>query len=427
MKFEYMPRIIDEELEEYLEMVGAILIEGPKWCGKTTTGMQHSKSVVKLQDSEFSENYIAWTNVDAKKILRGENPRLIDEWQMAPILWDAVRFSVDERDEEGLYILTGSTVVDYNQINHPGTGRIHRVLMRPMSLYESGESNGKISILELFKNPDLDIDGIESDLSMEDLIFAACRGGWPAAIKKKSKKTQLFVARSYIDNICQIDVSAVDNVKRDPTKVRNILRSYARNVSTLASKEKMVRDINTEVGKLGKTTFYDYLNVLKRLFVIEDIPAWSPNIRSNTPTNERSKKEFFDPSLAVASLRVNPDYFEKDLKTFGFIFENLCIRDLKVYTNSELGEVFYFNSNNCEVDCILQLANGDYGLIEFKLGGNGIKKGIDNLLKLRDYIEKKKEDNPDIRDPSFMAIITGGRLAYTEVENIKIIPIGCLR
>ena len=185
MKFEYLPRIIDEELEEYLEMIGAILIEGPKWCGKTTTGMQHSKSVVKLQDSELSENYIAWTNVDANKILRGENPRLIDEWQMAPILWDAVRFSVDERGEEGLYILTCSTVVDYSQINHPGTGRIHRVLMRPMSLYESGESNGKISILELFKNPDLDIDGIESDLSMEDLIFAACRGGWPAAIKKK--------------------------------------------------------------------------------------------------------------------------------------------------------------------------------------------------------------------------------------------------
>lgn len=427
MTFEYMPRIIDEELEEYLEMVGAIVIEGPKWCGKTTTALQHSKSVLKLQDSELSENYQYWGDVEIKRLLKGENPRLIDEWQMIPNLWDAVRNSVDERNEDGLYIMTGSTVVDYSQIKHAGTGRIHRVLMRPMSLYESGESNGKISILELFKNPDLDIDGIESDLSMDGLIFAACRGGWPASLKKKSRKAQLFVARSYIDNICQIDVSAIDNVKRDPTKVRNILRSYARNVSTLASKQKMVRDISTEVGKVGKTTFYDYVNVLKRLFVIEDIPAWSPNIRSNVPTNERSKKEFFDPSLAVASLRVNPDYFENDLKTFGFIFENLCIRDLKVYTNSELGEVFYFNSNNCEVDCILQLANGDYGLIEFKLGGKGIRKGVENLLKLRNHIEKKKEDNPDIRDPSFMAVITGGKRAYTEVENIKVIPIGCLK
>ena len=427
MAFEYLPRIIDDELEEYLEMVGAVLLEGPKWCGKTTTGMQHSKSVLKLQDSELSENYIRWSNIDAKRLLEGENPLLIDEWQLAPKLWDAVRNSVDERNEEGLYILTGSTVVDYSQISHTGTGRIHRVLMRPMSLYESGESNGKISILDLFKNPDLDIDGIRSDLSMEDLIFAACRGGWPASLKKKSKKAQLFVARSYIDHICHTDVSAIDNVGRDPTKVRNILRSYARNVSTLASKEKMVKDINTEVGKLGKTTFYDYLNVLKRLFVIEDIPAWSPNIRSNVPINKRSKKEFFDPSLAVASLRVNPEYFENDLKTFGFVFENLCIRDLKVYTNRELGEVFYFNSDNCEVDCILQLANGDYGLIEFKLGYNGIEKGINNLLKLRDYIEKKKEGNPDIRSPSFMAIITGGKLAYTDVENIKVIPIGCLR
>lgn len=427
MSFEYFPRLIDEELEEYLEMVGAVLIEGPKWCGKTTTAMQHSKSVVKLQDSTLSENYIAWSNVSPEKVLRGEKPRLIDEWQMAPRLWDAVRSSVDEIDEDGLYILTGSTVVDYDKISHSGTGRIHRLLMRPMTLYESGESNGKISILELFKNPDLDIDGIKSDLSMEGLIFAACRGGWPASLKKKSSKAQLLVARSYIDNVCHSDVSQIDNVKRDPTKVRNILRSYARNVSTLASKEKMVKDINTEVGKLGKTTFYDYVNVLKRLFVLEDIPAWSPNIRSNTPTNERSKKEFYDPSLAVASLRVNPEYFENDLKTFGFVFENLCIRDLKVYTSPELGDVFYFNSSNCEVDCVLQLANGDYGLIEFKLGEEGIEKGIKNLLKLRDYIEKKKDENPEIRDPSFMAIITGGKLAYTEVENIKIIPIGCLR
>lgn len=422
-----MPRLIDEELEDYLEMVGAILIEGPKWCGKTTTAMQHSKTVVKLQDDELSENYLRWSDNDAKKLLMGENPVLIDEWQMAPRLWDAVRNSVDERDEEGLYILTGSTVVDYSKIKHTGTGRIHRVLMRPMSLFESNESNGKISILDLFKNPDLDIDGIESDLSMDDLIFAACRGGWPASIKKKSRKAQLFVANSYIQNICEIDVSAIDNVRRDPVKVRNILRSYARNVSTLAKKENMLREINTDVGKIGKTTYYQYVNALKRLYVIEDIPAWSPNLRSKTATNERTKKEFLDPSLAVASLRVNPEYFNKDLKTFGFIFENLCIRDLKIYTNSELGAVYYFNGGNYEVDCILQLANGDYALIEFKLGNKGIEKGIENLLKLRKHIEKEKQKNPDIRDPSFMAIITGGKRAITTAENIKIIPIGTLR
>ena len=226
MAFKYKSRLIDDEIEEYLEMIGAILIEGPKWCGKTTTAEQHAKSSIKLQDTDQSENYLRWAKVQPSILLEGEKPRLIDEWQMAPILWDAVRNSVDELHGDGLYILTGSTTIDDVEVMHTGTGRIHRVLMRTMSLYESGESNGKISILELFKNPCMNIDGITSDLTVKDLIFAACRGGWPESLNKKSEKAQLFVAKSYVKNICEINVSSFDDVKRDPQKVRNILRSY---------------------------------------------------------------------------------------------------------------------------------------------------------------------------------------------------------
>ena len=423
MAFEYKPRLIDSEIDEYLEMIGAILIEGPKWCGKTTTAEQHAKSSIKLQDTDYSENYLRWAKVQPSMLLEGEKPRLIDEWQMAPILWDAVRNSVDELHEDGLYILTGSTTIDEAEVMHTGTGRIHRIVMRTMSLFESGESNGKISILDLFENPDMKIDGVDSSLSVKDLIFAACRGGWPESLNKKSEKAQLFVAKSYVKNICEINVSSFDDVKRDPQKVRNILKSYSRNISTLASNSTILADINAKFQNISKNTYYNYINALKRLFVVEDVPAWSPNIRSKSSIRSTPKKEFIDPSIAVAALGLFPQSLMDDLNTFGFIFETLCIRDLRVYTGKKLGEIsYYMDRNGLESDCVIHLENGDYALIEFKLGSDEIEKGAKNLLKLRNLLKEK-----NFNEPKFLAVITGGKFAYTTEDDVKVIPIGCLR
>lgn len=423
MAFEYKPRLIDNEIDEYLEMIGAILIEGPKWCGKTTTAEQHAKSSIKLQDTDYSENYLRWAKVQPSILLEGEKPRLIDEWQMAPILWDAVRNSVDELHEDGLYILTGSTTIDEAEVMHTGTGRIHRVVMRTMSLFESGESNGKISILDLFENPDMNIDGVDSSLSVKDLIFAACRGGWPESLNKKSEKAQLFVAKSYVKNICEINLSSFDDVKRDPQKIRNILKSYSRNISTLASNSTILADINAEFQNISKNTYYNYINTLKRLFVVEDVPAWSPNIRSKGSIRSTPKKEFIDPSIAVAALGLSPQNLMDDLNTFGFIFETLCIRDLRVYTSKKWGEISYYRDRNgLESDCVIHLENGDYALIEFKLGSDEIEKGAKNLLKLRNLLKEK-----NFNEPKFLSVITGGKFAYTTEDDVKVIPIGCLR
>lgn len=426
MAKKYIPRIIDQELNKYLDIIGAILIVGPKWCGKTTTGKQHARSILKLQDTDNYESYMQWADIKPSKLLEGEKPRLIDEWQMAPILWDTVRNSVDEEEEYGLYILTGSTVVDDTKIMHSGTGRIHRLLMKPMSLYESGESNGKISIIDLFNNPQMNIDGIESTLTLENLIFAACRGGWPNSINQKTNEGKLLIVYNYLDNICQSDISKVDGVKRDPDRVRNILRSIARNNSTLAKDSTIIADINANFGDISKPTYYSYIDALKKLFVIEDIPGWSPNIRSKTAMRSGNKKIFIDPSIAIATLNMGPKTFNtlSGLKTFGFIFENLCIRDLSIYTSNHGGKIsYYHDKTDLEVDCVLHLRDGRYGLIECKLGSAEIEKGAENLLK----INSKIEANDEVNNPSFLAIITGGKIAYTREDGIKIIPIGCLR
>ena len=423
----YIKRLVDEELEFYLDVIGAVLIVGPKWCGKTTTAEQHAKSILKLQDKDKSEQYLRWAEVRPSKLLEGEKPRLIDEWQEAPVLWDAVRNSVDEIGEDGLYILTGSTVVDESIIMHSGAGRIHRLVMRPMSLYESGESNGKIPIMDLFNNPDLDIDGIKSDLTIEELIFAACRGGWPASLAKKSERGQLSVVYSYLDNICNNDASKIDGVKRDPKRVMNLLRSYARNISTNAKDTTIIADMQINFEDISKTTYYSYIDVLKKLFVIDDVSAWSPNIRSKSSIRSITKKQFIDPSIAVAVQDLNPQSLEEDLNTFGFIFENLCIRDLIIYSSPSNGVVSYYRDRfDLEVDCVLHLRDGRYGLIEFKLGSKEEDKGAKNLLKINELINKKNLEN-GMRKPSFLAIITGGEFAYTRKDGVKIIPIGCLR
>ena len=430
MNKNYIRRIIDIELSDQLEAMGAVLIIGPKWCGKTTTAEQKAKSVLKMQDPDKTHAYLATAQTKPSLLLIGDNPRLIDEWQIAPVLWDAVRTAVDERNEEGLFILTGSTTVDHTQIMHSGTGRISRLMMRPMSLYESNESNGKISLERLFNDKNMDIDGIQSQLSIEKLIFAACRGGWPSSLSKKSDKASLFVASSYIDNICEIDVSTVDGIKKDPNKVRALLKSYARNIATSASNTTILSDVNANFDNMVESTMYTYLNALNRIFVIDDIPAWKPSIRSKTSVRGKNKKILIDPSIAVAALSLSPEILWQDLNTFGFIFENLCIRDLKVYSSALGGQISYYHDRfGLEADAVLRLQDGRYALIEFKLGSRDIEEAAKHLLQLKDLIREYNQGKhtAKLREPDLLIVITGGELAYTRKDSVKIIPIGCLK
>ena len=426
---EYLPRIVDRELELRLEASGATLIVGPKWCGKTTTGEQKAKSILKMQDPDKKDGYLATAAAKPSLLLKGENPRLIDEWQIAPVLWDAVRTAVDQRQEDGLFILTGSTSVDDKNIMHTGTGRIARMKMYPMSLYESGESNGQISLRALFQDAELDIDGISSQLSIEQLIFAACRGGWPATLRRKNPEAQLLTARDYISNICESDISTVDGVQRNPTWTGLILRSYARNISTLAKKSNILKDVTANADSMTMPTLDSYLNALKKLFVIEDVEAWCPAIRSATTIRSGKKREFTDPSIAVAAMGLTPEYLEQDLKTFGFIFECLCIRDLKVYSSALGGEVSYYHDrSDLEADCVLHLSDGRYALIEFKLGSREIEEGAQHLLQIKQLVRTANASGKtNLREPDLLMVITGGELAYTRPDGVKIIPIGCLR
>ncbi len=425
----YLKRYLDDIIEERLDMIGAIVIVGPKWCGKTTTAKQHAKSILDLQNPDTFRSFEELASFKPSKLLEGEKPRLIDEWQNLPVLWDAVRTSVDNLSQDGLYLLTGSTVIDDSKIMHSGTGRFNRMIMRPMSLYESKESNGKIKILDLFKNPNMDIDGVESDLSLEGLIYAACRGGWPESLNKETRKAELFVVENYLENICEIDVSAIDDVKRDSKKVKQFIKSYARNISTLASNKTIIKDIRIKFPNFNENTYYAYLNALKRLFVIDNVDAWNPNIRSASSMRSTDKLEFIDPSIAVAALNLNQDMLLFDLKTFGFIFETLCIRDLNVYTYEEGGEIsYYHDKGGLEADCVIHLKNGDYALIEFKLGKNNIDYGAKNLLKLDKLIKKNiKEKDLKMKEPKFLAVVTGTKYAYTRDDGVKVLPIGCLR
>lgn len=430
MNKNYMPRIVDNELTDKLESIGAVLITGPKWCGKTTTAMQQSKSVLKMQDPDTSAAYLATAQTKPSLLLIGDNPRLIDEWQIAPVLWDAVRTAVDEWGEDGLFILTGSTTVDSSKIMHSGTGRISRMMMRPMSLYESNESNGKISLQELFDQPKMDIDGINSKLSIEDLIFATCRGGWPSSILKKTEKASLSVVKSYVENVCENDVSTVDGKKKDPNRVKILLKSYARNVSTTAANTTILNDIKTNWGNMAESTLYTYLDAMNKLFVIDDVPAWNPSIRSKTSIRGRNKKQFIDPSIAVAALNLSPDLLMQDFNTFGFLFENLCTRDLKAYSSALGGEISYYRDRyGLEADAVLLLDDGRYALIEFKLGNRDIEDAAKHLIQLNDLIIEYNQNpkSTKLREPDLLIVITGGKIAYSRKDGVKIIPIGCIK
>ena len=427
----YLPRIADNQLEERLEAFGAVLIEGPKWCGKTTTAEQISKSIIRMQDPDMREEYAATAASKPSLLLLGDTPRLIDEWQDAPVLWDAIRTMVDRRQSPGQFILTGSNAVDKTKILHSGTGRISRMKMQPMSLWESNESNGGISLMELFNNKDLDIDGIKSNMKIEDLINAACRGGWPAFVNMKSDRAKLLIARDYVDTVCRDDISRVDGIKRDERITRAILRSYARNISTLAKNTSLLADV-TASGEVSlvMSTFEDYVTSLKRLFVIENIEAWCPSIRSKTALRSGLKRGFIDPSIAVAALNLTPQALMTQLKTFGFIFEQMCARDLRAYTPGVGSHLSYYRDRyGLEADLVLHLDDGRYALIECKLGSNEIEEGSKHLLELKRLIQEhnKGEEQVPLREPDLLIILTGGSIAYTRPDGVKIIPLACLK
>ena len=429
MAFEYMKRICDKELSMKLDALGAVHIVGPKWCGKTTTAKQFAKSYIELQDPDKRSMYLETAKIKPSNLLLGENPRLIDEWQIAPNIWDAVRVSVDKRNEDGLYILTGSNSIDKSNIMHTGTGRIDTLPMYPMSLYESKESNGQISLIDLFHHPNALQDGCESNLSIDELIFAACRGGWPSSVLKKNDKSKLLVARSYFEGLCREDMSNVDGVRRNETISRLLLRSYARNISTVASNSSIMKDMNANT-EISATTFYDYVNILKKLYVIQDVEAWCPAIRSKSAIQATDKKELVDPSLVVAALGVEPDYFNLDLKTFGFIFETLCIRDLKVYSAAYGGKVSYYRDRyGLEADCVLHLRDGRYALIEFKLGSADIDEGAKHLIAIEKLVEEynRKETQVKLRLPDLKIVITGTQYGYRRPDGVFVVPIGCLK
>ncbi len=431
---EYLKRTADEYLNLLLASSGAVLIEGPKWCGKTTTAEQQANSIIRLQDPDMRENYQATISVKPSLLLAGDTPRLIDEWQEAPVLWDSVRAMVDKRNKFGQFIMTGSNSIEPKKkseyIRHSGSGRIARMQMLPMSLYESLESNGKISLKALFDNSNLDIDGITSDMSIEQLIFAACRGGWPASLYANFDKAKLQIAKNYVRTVCNTDVSTIDDVKRNEKVASTILQSYARNISTLAKKSVIYKDVNEHLEGIGTTSFDLYLDALQRLFVIQDIEAWSPAIRSASAIRRGTKREFVDPSIAVAALGLSPEALYTDLKTFGFLFECMAIRDLKAYSLSLGGSISYYHDRyDLEADAVLHLEDGRYALIEFKLGSREIEEGAEHLKEIKQLVQEhnKTEKQIKLREPDLMLVITGGEMAYTRPDGVKVIPLACLK
>ena len=419
----YIKRIIDNEIKEKLSIMGAIVIKGPKWCGKTTSAKQIAKSVLEMQNPDLQENYIELANTKPSLLLEGEKPRLIDEWQLAPKLWNAVRYSVDEIGLPNQYILTGSSTPVEDSSLHSGVGRFAFVTMKPMTLFESGDSNGKISLRDIL-NGNREIDGIKTDLGYEEIAYALCRGGWPAAINLDKNKS-LEIAKNYIDVLCESDISRVDGVHRNPNLARAILKSYARQVSTIDSNQSLIDDVKANYADVSDRTIFEYLSVLKRLYIIEDIEAWNPNIRSKTAIRTAPKKSMIDPSLAVAALGVSPKEIMLDIRTYGLLFENLVNRDLSVYVSS-LGGILkhYRDRYNLECDNVIHFNDGRYALIETKLGGTRIKEAEEHLITLRDLIVKNQ---PKIGKPEFLMVITGTNMAYTTESGVMVVPIGCLK
>ena len=423
---EYKNRIADQILADKLEAMGAVLIEGPKYCGKTTLATQQAKSILYMADPETKSQNLAMAQTNIKRLLQGETPRLIDEWQLAPQFWDAVRNEVDKRDEDGQFMLTGSAVPPkQDEIFHSGTGRMSWLKLRTMSLWESGDSSGDVSLGALFKNAD-SVDGA-SKIDIDQLAFLTCRGGWPKATLKKSKKAALLQAKEYYEAVYRYDISRVDDVERDPELTKRLMRSYSRNKGSQASAGTILADIRAnESDELSENTIYSYIKALKKIFVIEDSLAWNPNLRSKTAIRTSDTRYFIDPSIATAALGLGPDDLINDLNTFGLFFETLCVRDLRVYADALGGTVYHYrDKSNLECDAVVHLENGSYGLIEIKLGGDTlIKEGAENLQLLANKLDTTK-----MKKPSFLMVLTGvGDYAYKRPEDgVLVVPIGCLK
>ena len=421
---QYKRRVADDILKRKLEGKGAVLIEGPKWCGKTTTAEQIAKSVLYMDDPEKKEQNVTMSELSPKRLLKGETPRLIDEWQLAPKLWDAIRFEVDHRGETGQFILTGSAVPpDTKEITHSGTGRFTWLLMRPMSLFESGESTGEVSLKELFEGK-TNIDG-ESDITIDRLAFLVCRGGWPQAVGMRDE-IALDQALDYYDAVVHSDINRADSIRKNPERVKRLMRSYARNQGSQVPNTVISQDIAFGgEPPIDQETVAAYLNALRKIFVVEDMPAWNPNLRSKTAIRSSDTRYYVDPSIAAAALGIGPDDLLADLKTFGFLFETLCVRDPRVFADALDGAIYHYrDKDGLECDAVIHLRNGQYGLVEVKLGGDKlIEDGASNLKIL-----KSKIDTDRMKAPSFLMVLTGtGDYAYRRSDGVCVVPIGCLK
>lgn len=421
----YRPRLADKTLERKLKGKGAVLIQGPKWCGKTTTAEQKAKSILYISNPEDVKSNLVAVDINPSKLLEGDTPRLIDEWQIAPKLWDAVRFEADHRKEMGQFILTGSAVPpDDDELFHTGTGRFAWIKMRPMSLFESGESTGEISLRALFEQPEQILAENKTD-DIDKLAFLICRGGWPRAIDMESE-IALDQAFDYFDAIVNTDISRVDNVMRNSERAKKLMKSYARHQGTQTPYTVLRDDILANDSRsLTEDTVYSYTNALRKIFVIEDMPAWNPNLRSKTAIRTSDTRYFTDPSIATASLGLGPNDLVKDLNTMGLFFETMCVRDLRVYAESLDGEVYHYrDKSGLECDTVIHLRNGSFGLIEIKLGGDHlIEEGVENLKAFSAKIDTKK-----MKEPAFMMVLTGtGKYAYRRKDGVYVVPVGCLR
>jgi len=420
MKQKYLNRLADRVLKTALEASGAVLIEGPKWCGKTRTAEEMAASVLLMQDPDYTASYMKAADTKPSILLQGDTPRLIDEWQMAPVLWDAVRFAVDQRNEKGQFILTGSAVPKDDAVMHTGAGRISRMIMRPMSLYESLESNGTISLRDLF---DGSTDGAcLSALTIEGMAFALTRGGWPASIGLKGSAA-LKQVYDYTDAVINADISRVDGIEKNPARVRALMRSLARNISSTASIATIRNDIAESEITISDKTISAYLNAMRRIFVVEDLPAWNPAMRSKTALRASPKRHFVDPSIATAVLRATPDNLLADFNTFGLMFESMCIRDLRVYAGAIDGEVFHYrDKSGLEADAVVHLNDGRWGAVEVKMGAKETETAAGNLKALRDKINLEK-----MKEPSFLMVLTCTEIGYRRDDGVYVVPIGCLR
>ena len=417
----YRNRLCDAELQLALSASGAVLIEGAKWCGKTSTASHAAKSAVYMQDPDTAISLRAMADTKPSLLLKGDTPRLLDEWQVAPVLWDAVRFTVDQRGARGQFILTGSAVPPDNLTSHTGTGRISRMKMRPMSLFESMESNGQVSLKALFDHRAEEVEAT-SELTVEQIAFLICRGGWPASVGSTGN-IALRMATDYVEAIIHQDVSRVDGIEKNPERVRLLLRSLSRNLSTMVTQETILKDIEARDVSISLKTLSAYLNALRRIFVVEDLPAWQPSLRSKTAIRTSEKRHFVDPSIATAVMRINPDGLLADFAYFGFLFESLCTRDVRIYSQAIDGDVFHYRDRNgLESDMIVRLRDGRWAAIEVKMGQKEIEEAAANLIKLNQQIDDEK-----MGKASFLMILTGGQFAYQRKDGVWVVPIGCLR